>query len=478
MSVADKIYMPPSGGTYFMGLRAEIPFFKNMLDAVGVTPEFVYIGKYKTAPQIFMMDHISDEYREVINDLLERLYNGYVERIAEARNVSEDTVGTWVDDGIYSAADALQAGVIDEILYESQVDNAIQLELGLIEKTEESGEANDAETEEKDAEANNTEKGNDKKTPELNKISSGQYTRVEVNVPQLHRKGKKIAVIYAQGGIVSGKGALPISENPMIGCKTMTKLFSTLADDDEIKGIIFRVDSGGGGARASDIIRNAVYEASQKKPVVVSMAGAAASGGYMISAPATSIVAYPLTLTGSIGIFGGKFSVEGLLELIKVNVEIIQRGKHAGIFSGTCPWNDEELELFRKNIQQGYDNFIGNVAEGRDMTVEEVDAVAQGRVWFGEQALEHGLVDKLGGFDTAVAVMEEKMGIPEDEDVQLVEYPKMEGVLEQLLHRIRQSSVKAGLPKQMQRLYAQLEELAQLQHEELFTWFPYQIIVE
>ena len=483
VSVADKIYMPPSGATYFPGLRAEIPFFKDMLDMVGVTPEFVYIGKYKTAPQPLTMDHISDEYREVINNLLDNLYNNYIEKIAEARNVSEETVTTWIDDGIYPAADALKAGVIDEILYESQVDNTIQRELGLLKQPYESEKAEADDTGNKEDEKNEQDKNDegkekDKDKPKLNKIHNGQYARVPVNVPQLHRTGKKIAVIYAQGGIVSGKGAPPSSENPMIGSEAMTKLFSTLADDDDIKGIIFRVDSGGGGARASDIIRNAVYETCQKKPVVVSMAGAAASGGYMISAPATSIVAYPLTLTGSIGIFGGKFSVQGLLDLINVNVEVIQRGRHAGIFSGARPWSEDDLALFRKYIQQGYDDFIRNVAEGRGMTVEEVNAVAQGRVWFGEQALEHGLVDKLGGFDTALAVLKEKLNIPEDEDVQLIEYPKMETAWEQLLRRIRQYPMNASLPKQLQRLSAQLEELSQLQNENLFAWFPYRIIVE
>jgi protease-4 len=301
---------------------------------------------------------------------------------------------------------------------------------------------------------------------------------VEVEAPGLHKTGEKIAVVYAQGAIVSGKSAPPSSGSPTIGAETMTELLASLTKDDEIKGIILRIDSGGGGARASDIIRNSVQEAVERKPVVVSMAAEAASGGYMISAPAESIVAYPLTLTGSIGIFGGKFSMEGLNDWAGITIEAVQRGKNAGLFTSSRTQTEEERERFRHNIQQGYDQFIENVAQGRKMTLDAVDEIAQGRVWTGKQAAEIGLVDTLGGIDEAIAIIKEKLEIPEDEDVQLVDYPKMEDPFGLLLRRFRETYVKTTLPKEFLKLRSQLEELAQLQDEHLFAWWPCRIVVD
>jgi len=469
VSPADKIYMPPSGNTSVMGLRAEVPFYKKMLDKIGVVPEFVAIGKYKTAPQIFTMEQMSDEYREVLNDLLDAYYNDYVEMIAEVRNVPVERVKAWIDNGLYTAPDALEAGMIDELLYESQLEKKLQVELGLIDESKE-GET-EGETEAKTEEEEEEE-------PELNKVNNSQYARIEVEAPGLYNKGEKIAVIYAQGSIVSGKSAPPSSGSPTIGAETMTELLESLAEDKEIKGIILRIDSGGGGARSSDIIRNSIEEAKQKKPVVVSMADAAASGGYMISAPADTIMAYPLTITGSIGIFGGKFSIEGLNDWIGIKIEAVQRGENAGVFSLSRVQTEEERELFRHIIQQGYDQFVEGVAQGRKMSFEAVDEIAGGRVWTGKQAAEIGLVDTLGGMDEAIAVIKEKIGIPEGEDVQLVDYPRMGSPFELLLRRFRETSVDAKFPDEFLRLRDQLEALAQLQDEHLFAWWPCRIVVE
>jgi protease-4 len=461
-SPAHKIYMPPPGDTFLRGWRAEIPFYKDMLDKIGIAPEFIYIGKYKTAPQIFTMNHLSDEYREVLNDVLEAYYENYVEQIAKVRNVPAKKVKTWIDDGLYSAVEAIEAEMIDELRYEHEVEKRIQVELGLVEDIEET-------------EQTAQEKASEK-APELNTINMSQYARVKVDAPWLHNTGEKIAVLYAQGSIVSGES--PSSpQNGMIASETMTTLLEELAENEEIKGIILRIDSGGGGARASSIIWEAIRQAQKKKPVVVSMAGAAASGGYMISAPADSIVAYPLTITGSIGIFGGKFSMGGLFDLIGLNVEILQRGENAGIFTGARTWTEEEKKRFRHLIQEGYDDFLAKVAQGRDMTVDAVNEIAQGRVWTGEQALDIGLVDVLGGMETAIAVIKEKIGIPEDDDVHLVEYPKMENPVQLFLKRLRETQLEANLPDELHQLQKQFEELTRLEDEHLFAWFPY-IVVE
>ncbi len=462
-SPAHKIYMPPPGDVYLRGWRAEIPFYKDMFDKIGITPEFIYIGKYKTAPQIFTMDHLSDEYREVLNDVLDAYYDDYVKQIARVRNVPVETVKAWIDDGLYSAAEAFEIGMVDELLFEDELEKHLQVELGL---AADLGEAEQAEQEDASEEE-----------PELNTINNAQYARVQVDAPWLHNEGEKIAVVYAQGSIVSGKSP-PSPHSGMIASETMTELLEELTEDEEIKGILLRIDSGGGGARASTMIWNAVRNAQQKKPVVVSMTGAAASGGYMISAPAGSIVAYPLTITGSIGIFGGKFSTKGLFDLIGLNVEIMQRGKNAAMFTGARTWTGGEKERFRYFVQEGYDDFIGKVARGRDMTVAAVDEIAQGRVWTGQQALDIGLVDTLGGMETAIAVIKEKIGIPEDEDVQLVDYPKMENPFQLFLMRLRQTHIDAKLPAELRQVQKQFEELTRLEHEHLFAWFPVHVVVE
>jgi len=462
-SPAHKIYMPPPGDVYLRGWRAEIPFYKDMFDKIGITPEFVYIGKYKTAPQIFTMNHLSDAYREVVNDVLDAYYNDYVEQIANLRNVPVDKVKIWIDDALHSAAEALEAGMVDELLYEHEVEKRMQVELGLAANVEE---AEQAEQEEESEEE-----------PGLNTINMSQYARVKVDAPWLHNTGEKIAMLYAQGSIVSGESP-PSPHSGMIASETMTELLEELAENNEIKGIILRIDSGGGGARASTMIWNAIRQAQKKKPVVISMAGAAASGGYMISASADSIVAYPLTITGSIGIFGGKFSTKGLFELIGLNVEILQRGKNAAMFTGARTWTEGEKERFRHLIQEGYDDFLEKVAQGRDMTVDAVDEIAQGRVWTGRQALEIGLVDTLGGMETAIAVIKEKIGIPEEKDVHLVEYPKMGNPVQLFLKRLRETQIEAKLPDELRQVQKQFEKLTRLEDEHLFAWFPVHIVVE
>jgi protease-4 len=256
----------------------------------------------------------------------------------------------------------------------------------------------------------------------------------------------------------------------------MIELLEELTEDEEIKGIILRINSGGGGARASALIWNAVRKAQQKKPVVVSMTGAAASGGYMISASAGSIVAYPLTITGSIGVFGGKFSMKGLFELIGLNIEIIKRGKNATMFTDAQTWTESEKERVRHSIQECYDDFVGKVAGGRGMSVNAVDDIAQGRVWTGQQALERGLVDKLGGMETAIAMVKEKIGIPADEDVLLVDYPKMENPVKLFLKRLRETHIDSKIPAELRQVQRQLEELNRLENEHLFAWFPYIVI--
>lgn len=473
-SVADKIYLVPPGDIYLRGWRAEVPFYRDVLDKVGITPEFIYIGKYKTAPQIFTMNHMSDAYRDVINDLLDAQYANYVEQISTTRNVAPEEVKVWIDAGLYSAAEALERGIVDELLYEDAVEKRIMVELGLTEPENDATGSNEPDmSEETDA----SDMSDLEEEPKLKTINMSQYTRVKVDAPWLHKHGEKIAVYYVQGSIVSGEGpSSPYSQ--VIASETVSQQLEELAEKDDIKGIILRVDSGGGSATASSVIWNAMSQAKKKKPVVVSMVGAAASGGYFISAPADSIVAYPSTITGSIGVFGGKFSMKGLWDWIGVHIESIQRGENAGMFTDSRTWTESEKARFRHFIQEFYDDFVQKVANGRSMTFAAVDEIAQGRVWTGEQASELGLVDELGGLETAIAILKEKIGIPEEDDVCLVQYPKMDNPVKMVLDHIRETRTDSQLPEELREVQQQLDVLKRLENERFFAWFPVPRLVE
>lgn len=500
-SVADQIFMPPSGSAFVSGFRAEVPFYSGLFEKIGVTPEFVAIGDYKTAPQVFTMDHMSDELREVLNEQLDTYYSAYVHNVAEARQVSLLQVQSWIDDALYTTQEALAAGMIDELVYESQLEERLAQELGLVDMKseadaapEDSGEGTVEMTPEnsdaapagdsgedtvevmsEDADATTTE---DENESPLTTLSASQYAHVEVDAPDLHITGEKIAVVYASGIITSGNSS-PSASQPSIGSDSMTELLASLTDDDEIQGIILRIDSGGGGIMASDFIRNSVQEATDEKPVIVTMADVAASGGYMIAIPANRIIAHPLTLTGSIGIFGGKFSLEGLSDLLGVRIETLQRGQNAGLFTAFRTHTPEEQERFRTYLQQHYDEFVAQVAQGRQMTMTTADEIAQGRVWVGTQAAELGLVDALGGLETAITMMKEMLEIPEEEDVTLEPYPRPGNPFEVLRQRfggfLRQrfgGLVQSQMSKEVDTMNQRLEELVRLQNEHVFAWWP------
>lgn len=488
VSGADRIVMPPSGSTFVKGLRAEVAFYRGLFEKLGVTPEFVAIGAYKIAPQVYTMDHMSEEFQETLNEQLDAYYAAYVRQVAEARGTSVLQVQQWIDDGLYTARDALQAGMIDELAYETQLEDRIAEALSraardpVEEQLPDDQDAPERERTPDEDEVTATESepaAPDATAAVLTTVTASAYSLVEFDDPErqnaanLHRSGDTIAVVYASGTIVTGLSA-PSPTQPSIGSDSLRELLDELADDDEIRGIILRIDSGGGGAMAADIIRHSVQEATKKKPVVVSMADVAASGGYMIAIPADRIVAHPLTLTGSIGIFGGKFSLEGLSEKVGIRIESLQRGRNAGLLTLSRAHSPEEHERFRQFLQQRYDEFVANVAIGRAMSDATAHEAAQGRVWTGTQALELGLVDAVGNLDTALGQMKDLLDIPEQEDVHLVLYPRAGNPLAILRQRIG-GWLHASARNELQTLHAHLETLARLQHEQVFAWWPARI---
>ena len=393
-TAADKIYVPPVGDLYVNGLAAEAMFYRGSLDKLGIEPDVIRIGRYKNAPDQYTRKDMSDEQREVINAILDEYMNGFVGAVAEARGKTPEDVLALVDNAPYNAVQAQQLGLIDGAIYRDQLYDELKNQLGY------------------------------RAEDDLRTVSSAKYRDVPADSLGINN-GERVAVIYASGAITSGSSNDSPFGGSMVGSDTIVKAINEAADDKSIKAIVLRVDSPGGSALASDLMWHAIEKAKEKKPFVVSMGDVAASGGYYIACNANKIVAEPRTITGSIGVFLGKPVVTGFYDWIGVTNEYVMRGKNAGIFRETEKWNDEERA---KMTQQAnniyYDNFVPKVAKGRNMTVEQVDALGQGRVWTGVQAKQNGLVDEFGGLEKAIAIAKELANLPADKDVTRVAYPK------------------------------------------------------
>ena len=430
-SACDKIYVSPPGELFINGFAANVMFFRGSLDKLGIYPDMVQMGKYKTAVETFTRKDMSDANREYINSLLDDLYNRYVDTIAKARNKSVDEVRALIDDAPYGAAKAKELGLIDGVAYHDEIEKELKTKLGY------------------------------KESDQLRMVQGSSYSDVEPESLGLD-KGEKIAVIFAAGDIGSGKSNDGATGSESIGSDTMAKAINDAGNDKSIKAIVIRVDSPGGSGLASDIIWHAVETAKTKKPVVISMSDVAASGGYYIAAGANKIIAQPSTITGSIGVFAGKPVIKGFYDWLGISNEYVLRGKQAGMFRESEKFTPEERAKFEDLVRRNYyDDFVPKVAKGRGKTAEYVDSIAQGRVWTGGQAKERGLVDEFGGLDRAVQVAKELAKIPADKSVHRVIFPYPRTLLQQLFNeegeetRTREAqqraAVMATLPEDAQR---------------------------
>ena len=393
-SAADKIFLPPAGDLYINGFAAEATFYRGSLDKLGIEPQFLKIGKYKNAPDQYTEKEMTEGQREVINAILDDYYGRITGAIAEARNKSPEDVKTLIDNAPYNARQAKELGLIDDAIYRDQVYDALKNQLGY--------------------------KADDK----LRTVSTASYREVAADSLGLNN-GERVAIIYASGAIMSGKSNKSPFGGQTVGSDTIVQALTEATEDETIKAIVLRVDSPGGSALASDVMWHAIEKAKEKKPVVVSMGDVAASGGYYIACNAHKIVAEPSTVTGSIGVFLGKPIMNGFYDWVGITNEYVLRGKNAGLFRETQKWEGDELAKMTEQINSiYYDNFIPKVAQGRNKTVEEVDAIGQGRVWTGSQAKERGLVDEFGGLEKAISIAKELANLPADKDVKRIAFPK------------------------------------------------------
>jgi protease-4 len=388
LSCADSVFMPELGMLMVDGLLVRVGFMKGTFGKVGIKWEGVRRGKYKAATEPYTQEEMSEPFREQIDGMLDDIYADYLEMIAGSRNMSEEQLAYVVDRGPYlSAGSALEAGLIDRMVCLQKVEE----ELGI---------------------------GDDgKKSLGWQDYSTALGTDFTLGA-------KKIALVHAVGTITTGKSKDSPWSGKTMGSTTLSEAIKDAAENKQVEAIVMRVDSPGGSALASDIIWQAIAEAREEKPFIVSMGDVAASGGYYISCGADAVVAEPNTITGSIGVLALIPDMGELYTKVGYNVETMKRGQHADFLSSDRPMADWEREILEEFIQVVYDRFINLVAEGRRKSYDEVDSLGQGRVWTGTSAKKNGLVDALGDLDTAVMIAKDKAGIPEDEEVQYVYYPK------------------------------------------------------
>jgi protease-4 len=404
-SAGTRIVALPSAILDVSGLAAEVSFYEKTLEKVGVEAQFEGEGRYKNAPNQYTESGFTAPHREQIEALLDSLFAQYVEGIASGRGRSATEVRDWIDAGPWDAQAALEAGLVDELLYEDELEERAGSRVGLGRFAAGSG-----------------------------GIGFGGPSRV--------------ALVYAVGEILPGESQSGFFGS-VAGSDTIVGALEEAAGDGRYAGILMRVDSPGGFGPAADQIWRAVGQARKKKPVVVSMGDAAASGGYYVAMGADAIVAQPGTITGSIGVFSGKFSLRGFYDRIGLTKEIIERGEHAAIYSDYRPWTAEERRRIRAMNAAFYQDFVTKAAEGRGMSFDELDAVAQGRVWTGSEAHELGLVDHLGGYATALRVLREKAGLAADAELRLEVLPEPKGLLETLFGGTEPAVLARSLPAEV-----------------------------
>jgi len=395
-TAADSVFLTPTSSVDLVGVASYELFFREGLDSIGVHPDMLHAGDFKTASNTYTETTFTPEHREMAESLNRDLYEQLVSGIAAGRDLTETEVRQLIDDGPFLPGDAVAVGLVDGLVYEDEL-------VGL-----------------------------EPLPPSASRrLEYRDYQQLDARSLGLNR-GPQIAVVYAAGTINFGDSGLDVSGSGIVGSQAIVRAIREARKDSSVEAIVLRIDSPGGVAIASDIIWRELELARQEKPVVASMSDVAASGGYYIAAPADVVVAQPGTLTGSIGVIGGKFTIGGALERWGVNVETVTAGAMAEMNSPFSPFSDETRARVQRQIDGTYETFVQRVANGREMSRDDVHAIAQGRVWTGRQAKDRGLVDELGGLRRALEVAKERAGIDANQEVTVVSFPRPRSFFEAL----------------------------------------------
>lgn len=426
-TVADKIILNPQGALNLTGISAQPMFYKGLLDKLGVEMQIFKVGTYKSAVEPFMTNKMSEANREQVNSYTQDVWSTILGGISSSREISVDRLNA-ITDSFPALRDPnmlVDNNLIDTLMYEVDVVKIIKNELAI-------------QDEDKD--------------PRFASISD------LVSVPTKEKNtSDQIAILYAEGSIVSG------SKNNEISDRFIIKQLEKLRKDENVKAVVFRVSSPGGSAYASEQIWKAVSDLKAEKPIVVSMGSYAASGGYYISCNASKILAQPSTITGSIGIFGMFPNVEGLTKKLGVSFDVVNTNKFSDFGNITRPMNTDEKAILQAYIERGYDLFLTRCAEGRGMSKDSLALIAEGRVWTGQQALKLGLVDAIGGIDDAI---KEAAKLANIEEYNLADYPKKQGFLEQFLNTQKEDLTTKALKEYLGSDYLMLKTMKEIKEQD------------
>lgn len=441
-SVADELYLPEEGILEFNGFRAEYSFLKGTLDKLGIEVQVFRAGDYKSSVEPFTRTEMSEESREQTAVLLESFYSSYLDQVSRSRGIDQDRLKTVADSMLAtSAKDAVKHNLITDTKYYDQV-------------IEELKQRTDVDSSDK------------LKTIRLNPYltsTSGLYEGTE-----------RIAVVFATGEIVNGKGNME-----SIGSESLGRQLRKLREDDGIKAVVLRINSPGGSSLASDVLWREVEKTREVKPIIASMSDVAASGGYYIAMACDSIVAQPLTITGSIGVYSLHFSAKELMEnKLGITTDVVKTGPLSDIFTISRPFTEYEVNMFQQSADETYRTFISKAANGRDMTAEDVETVAGGRIWSGIQARENGLVDELGGLETAVAMAAGAAGLEEDE-YRLRYYPPLKSFWEEILSDLSGGYEESMMKSKFGEFYPLVKKIRNLSHYQgVQTRLPFDITIQ
>ncbi|TRX49211.1 signal peptide peptidase SppA [Fulvivirga sp. M361] len=440
-SVSDKVYIHPEGELELNGLAANVTFFKGMLDKLEVEPQVFRVGDFKSAVEPFLRTDMSPENRLQLESILNSINDHVLSNIAESRGMELEQVKNISNKMlIRNAQDAKRVNIIDDTYYLDQVYNELKQLTGL------------------------------EKEDELEIINYDKYKKT---FSSYVNSKNVVAVIVASGDIISGKG-----DDNTVGSDKFAKEIRKARENDKVKAIVMRINSPGGSFIASDVMWREIKLAAQEKPVIASMSDVAASGGYYLAMACDTILAQPNTITGSIGIFSVIFNAQGFLNnKLGITTEEVATGEISTLYTMSKPLSEEQQRIIQKNTDEGYETFISKAAEGRRMSPDAIKVIASGRVWTGEQALNNGLVDILGGIDDAITLAAEKSGVNEDYKVKY--YPRQKPFIEQLLSDLEGETKTRMMQEQLGQFYPYLKQYDKIKNlQGLQSRLPFDMTIQ
>jgi len=424
---ANRIVVNPAGGLRYAGLKMQYMYLGKLLEKLGIRAEFVRISDHKSAPEQFTNEHASETSAHDHEDLLREFEAVFNKDVAVGRKLSEARVREVTAKGPFVASEAKEAGLVDGTAFDDELERATRELVG------------------KD-------------------VSYSKYVELPL-APPAFGEADHVALVYVEGDMVDGRSQhIPLLNMSLVGSYSVADTIDAVRKDDRVKAVVLRIESPGGSSMAADVMWRAIEQLAKKKPVIVSMGTVAASGGYYIASPAKEIYALPLTVTGSIGVFYGKADLSGLMQKVGVSFDTYKTTPRADAESLFRPFTDDEKQALAVKIHQFYDTFLDRVSQGRHMRKEDIDAVAQGRVWTGQEALDRKLVDKLGGLREALAEARKLGGLADDCPIE--ELPKIDPSLFEMalsaagVHASMEEQVLSVLPEQVRAVAAAIAPMA------------------